>query len=633
MPIIPNLRQSVGLGKAHPAFGPGKKFADTDGAIQPIAPQAFLDTPQLIYSNWNQACGGIDAPLGGLPNATRIAVIGAGMSGVTSAFELAKACGTGQQITLYEARSDIGGRTRSVVTPDGINVAELGAMRFPPSEDLLYYYANSLGYGFVSGFPDPGNQPTVVSYQGAAQTWTSSENYPTGFGTVYTGWNAFLSNGITSGGSTILASAESLQHYLTNPTQNYASTVITEWQKYLDTFGSDSFYTGLQKIFGANHQWDVPGGTVWTDEDFVKFGALGLGSGGFGPLYPIGFNYVFRLIPNGLETNQSTFANLNNGGTPQPTGIQDLTQAIWQKATDLGVTTKLSTKATVVDSVRVGPDQNYVTVRETDQNGTTTDVQYDIVIAATTSRAMNVGMSVSDYNVTGHQANVQYLPDNVNQAINGTHMTSSSKLFIRTAKFWEGQSNDFPRNILSDTKAPQLYTLDYGDPNYGMVLVTYTWEDLSTQLMAVSNAEDATPSPSALLDMLKAELNVIMQQSAFPNYVDNLVPVNGDSDIYMIHWQLDANSYGAFTLAQPGQDQQIADMFYQSYNAIIYESEYAGVFITGDSTSFIGGWIDGALQPTMNMLSAILYKYGVLDPLGAEFAPVLRINPTTYSYS
>ncbi|KAK1461943.1 hypothetical protein CCUS01_01533 [Colletotrichum cuscutae] len=104
-------------------------------AEQKARPQAWVDTPQLIYSEWNKAAGDINQPLGSLPSNFSIGLVGAGITNVVLAFNLAKA---GANVTLIEATDSVGGRLRSLPTADGVNVAEMGAMRFPPSEDLLY---------------------------------------------------------------------------------------------------------------------------------------------------------------------------------------------------------------------------------------------------------------------------------------------------------------------------------------------------------------------------------------------------------------------------------------------------------------------------------------------------------------
>src|SRR5688572_17943040 len=66
-----------------------------------------------------------------------VAIVGAGLSGMVSAYELMK---IGLRPVIYEA-DRIGGRLRSVPFegyPDCL--AEMGAMRFPPSSTTLYHY-------------------------------------------------------------------------------------------------------------------------------------------------------------------------------------------------------------------------------------------------------------------------------------------------------------------------------------------------------------------------------------------------------------------------------------------------------------------------------------------------------------
>ncbi|KAH7146230.1 hypothetical protein EDB81DRAFT_883652 [Dactylonectria macrodidyma] len=113
-----------------------------------------------------------------------------------------------------------------------------------------------------------------------------------------------------------------------------------------------------------------------------------------------------------------------------------------------------------------------------------------------------------------------------NRYITDLHMTSSSKLFTRTKKFWEGQPSDFPRVILSDTRQ-KTYTLDYGQEDYGMALVTYVWEDLSEQIMTIQHSQE-------LLFVFKEQIARIMRDTKYPDYADNRTPVT-DDNLYIIH--------------------------------------------------------------------------------------------------
>ncbi|KAI8303008.1 Tryptophan 2-monooxygenase [Colletotrichum sp. SAR11_59] len=595
------------------SFSQLAKRQSTTPTEQKARPQAWVDTPQLIYSAWPQAAGDINQPLGTLPSDFKIGLVGAGITNVVLAFNLAKA---GADVTLIEATDSVGGRLRSLPTPDGVNVAEMGAMRYPPSEDLLYYYANAFNYTFIQNFPDPGKVPTIVFYENNATDWVDSNTPPSGFEKVNNGWIKLISGGLTKGGSSALTAASQLTEWLSSSDATTRAQAVPEWQKYLDTFGDDSFYSALQRIFGENHEWDVPGGEVWTEDDFTRFGTLGIGSGGFGAVYTSGFNSVFRLVVNGLESDQAVFAKTTTSGL-QPAGIRDLATTIWDKATELGVKTKFSTVAEVTSGGGDPLGGLAVGVRETTSSGTT-DTEYDLVIVGTSNRAMTYA-----FTPVSETTEDPILSNEVQRGINDLHMTASSKLFIRTKKFWENQPAGFPRVILSDTNLPQTYTLDYGHPDYGMVLVTYAWEDLSLQMMAISD-------PKELLADLKTQVARIMQETDYAQYADYLTPVT-DDDLYLIHWPLDRYSYGAFSLGLPGQDDDISAMFYD-YEKFSINNQSSRVLINSDCTSFLGGWVDGGLQPAHNTLSAVFEQFGSLNPLAASLAPSALLNSSLYQY-
>ena len=574
--------------------------------------QAFVDTPNFIYSNWLNASGGINAPIGRLSGT--VGIIGGGAAGCVAAFELQK---TGAKVTLFDAETaeeiadqrPPGGRLYSsrfrdsngVATSD---IAEMGAMRFPPSEEALFYYLNAFNIPTNATFPDPGKVPTWVYYKGVGQLWSNPAVPPNGFERVWNGWIALVNNGITTQNGTAFWSSVTFNNNLQiSPTNGFVLAQVTNaWQAYLNEFGNDSFYTGMAKIFSPQHKWLVPAGQEWSAEDFTKFGTLGIGSGGFGPLYGIGFNYIYRLLTNALETDQRFV----------PGGISQLCQAFISRFTQLG---GHYASKTLVKKVKVNTNK---TVTVTLANGT--PQTFDRVIAATTTRAMEMNMSLSDaqFNLPANQRTTSL---DVGEAIDRIHVVSSTKLFLRTKKFWT--DTRFPRNILSDTKLPQLYTLDYGNPQSGVVLVTYTWEDDAIKTQALDGPE--------LLELLKAEIRTITARSNFADYADQLVPFTGslERDLRFLNWQSTKDYFGAFTLAQTGQDPYI-DTIYRDFGKA-GTGEDNLVYIAGDCTSWTGGWADGALQSGLNCAA------GVIRSLNGTFSvsnsnPITAVAPARYQY-
>ncbi|MGW9430548.1 FAD-dependent oxidoreductase, partial [Streptomyces decoyicus] len=89
------------------------------------------------------------AGLGQIPaieHGKEVAVIGGGLSGIVTAYELMK---MGLKPVVYEA-DQIGGRLRTVgfegTSSDAAGLtAEMGAMRFPPSSTALQHYIDLVG--------------------------------------------------------------------------------------------------------------------------------------------------------------------------------------------------------------------------------------------------------------------------------------------------------------------------------------------------------------------------------------------------------------------------------------------------------------------------------------------------------
>lgn len=581
-----------------------------------LPPQAFVDTPNFIYADWLNRSGGINGQIGKVPPQTSVGIVGAGPAGCVAAFELQK-CGA--RVTLFDAETDEeradqripGGRLYSSRFRDANgqatrDIAELGAMRFPPSEETLFYYLDAFDIQTTANFPDPGKQPTWVYYKGQGQVWSNPAVPPNGFERVWRGWSDLVANGISNQNGRVFWSSATFNQMLRSSPYNGSSlnSVTSAWQSYINEFGNDSFYSGLTKIFGPKAKWWVPGGAAWSAEDFTRFGALGIGSGGFGPLYNIGFNYIYRLLANALETDQRFV----------PGGISQLCENLIQQFQMRGGTYSADTR---VDKVMVG-QQGPGTVTLRLQNGVTPT--FNRVIVATTTRAMEMGLNLSDAQAD-LSPNMQTTHVDVGEAIDRVHVVSSTKLFLRTKKFWN--DTRFPRNILSDTKCPQVYTLDYGDQQSGVVLVTYTWADDSTKTQALDGP--------GLLAAMKQEIATITRNTPFYDFADQLVPYTGnlERDMRFIVWQDTQDYFGAFTLAQPGQDPYIDTMFRDFGKAGTKDDNF--VYVAGDCTSWAGGWVDGALHTGLNCAAGVVQSLGGVFTV-SNYNPMNAVAPGRYEY-
>src|SRR3712207_9076747 len=130
----------------------------------------------FAYDDWLAHPAG----LGELPasaHGTEVAVSGGGLSGIVTAHELMK---LGLKPVVYEAH-EIGGRLRSLEFEGhpGV-VAEMGAMRFPPSSTALFSYVRDLGLR-TTRFPNPldvATPSTVVDLKGETHYARTLDDLP-----------------------------------------------------------------------------------------------------------------------------------------------------------------------------------------------------------------------------------------------------------------------------------------------------------------------------------------------------------------------------------------------------------------------------------------------------------------------
>ncbi|MEM5461855.1 NAD(P)/FAD-dependent oxidoreductase [Paraburkholderia phytofirmans] len=524
------------------------------------------------YAPFLQLCeseGGIGSFSSRTPT-PRVAIVGAGISGLVAATELMRA-GV-NDVTVFEARDRIGGRIWSKVFDPRYPhlIAEMGAMRVPPSATGLFHYLNKHGISTTASFPDPGVVDTELHYRGTRHTWPAGDSPPPLFRLVHEGWRAFLQDGCVINGTSLVAPAEITVMLKSHRFQEARAA----WQTWLDVFRDSSFYAAIVAIFTGPRP---PGGVPWERPyDFELFGSLGIGSGGFLPVYQAGFTEILRLVVNGYLDDQRLIS----------CGISTLAERL------AGAEIAGCSVAERVRFNRVGRiyKENGKIKLLTDEDEA---LVFDRVIVTSNNRAMQMVHCLTD--------DETFLSRDVSRAVRETHLTGSSKLFMLTRdKFWI--TRDLPVTIQSDSFARGVYCLDY-EPDkpdgQGVVLLSYTWEDDAHKLLSVPDKKQ------------RCECFVDDLATFHPELARHLVPADDDYERSVLHhdWLTDPHSSGAFKLNYPGEDVYSQRLFFQfkTANDPAWDS---GLYLAGCGCSFTGGWIEGAVQTAVNSACSVIRSAG-----------------------
>jgi tryptophan 2-monooxygenase len=649
-------RSSVDL--PSPTRRPLSRAASFEGLCLPTTHKAtklisYLDAPDMGYAHWLEGLAAAKLPIG-TPgdnlNNLPVAIIGAGVAGLTAAYELGKA---GVDVVVFEQAPNVGGRCHTAELEGG-NLLELGAMRFPPAEVAMTHYLDVLnlvargrnattgevvkGLDMLPLFPDPGKVPTWVCWQDTKQLWIDDDpqnpNPPVGFEVVYWGWLGLATKGITQGGKNVDFQSPSWFGKMCRKPLENAAAIAAAWQKYITAFQGKTFYSVLEELFTGRFVSPISGllcdipafddhpAARWTFDDFDKFGTVGIGSGGFGSLYSENFAEIMRIIINGLEHEQRLY----------PGRVDDMPVALAEACSD-SVQFKFSTP---VRSIAGTMTEGFtLTDREGNAHG-----PYSRLIVATTTRAMELATNL--VSPASH-----FLPQSVRSAVRRTHIATSCKIAARIKAFWttpEGAS--LPRVMQCDTTPCQAYTLDYDVTEYngvrtGVCFISYTWEDDAVKKPNVDdsceNLDEAYRRFEYFRKVLRESCAMVpdpTDPSRMVNWADLLEPYTlpdrpNDLPVHMLEWQSEPYFNGAFKLSQPGQDTYVQSMYWDYQRA--GTSSDTGVYIAGDCCAWTSGWIEGALQTSLNAACAVLASSGgVVHNVPGTANPMTAINRYTY---
>jgi len=594
-----------------------KKLSELNKDVSRMVDTFIYPYPDLVRENKNHFADVTDKA----KKEVRVAIIGTGFSGFTAAYELSRA-GI-ENIDMYEARDKIGGRANTEIFKDDTQrkyPCEMGAMRVPENSKLFWHYLSELQGEdedpSLTPFPNPGVVLTGMLFQQEKFIWKNSTDLPEDWINISNDFQEFCKisltyhSEVTGEESVTLERIQNLltQETLTDGEQNIISTY---WEHFLEKYQNVSFVEALTQFMDGKDERPF-----WGPKEFDKFSTLGLGTGGFGPVFPVCFLEIFRLL----------LWKYDDEYTPHLTMVEIIEK--------FNCRVKPNIKHQTVTYVGIDKENsnkiNLYAINDKIKNRVEKNT-YDYVIVATTLRSMQITM-----NLDGANSPSDYSKDStpifsaehysmLRQSIRVPHIINSSKLFgflpkkpwIDNDKWPCDEGGEPVKCLLTDTLARQMYFLDPypEDDNAGVnVLISYNWGDDSVQMMAIENY-----SPNQKLDpdensdyTLKLAYQNDLETTAYKYIAETLKQIkvgNQESQLKSIFWQKEPMAFGAFKLDYPHQYQYTSQLVYQykdEANAPNDSGYSKRVFLANNNCSFQGGWIEGAMQSAVNGAAGVL---------------------------
>ena len=494
----------------------------------------------------------------------RIAIVGAGVSGLVAAQELMR---MGLHPVIFES-GRIGGRLRSEPFPNSPEtVAELGGMRFPESATTFNYYVQSLGLK-TRPFPNPLTDAagsTVIDLAGEQVYARSVKDLPPVYQEVSDAWQQALNSE---------AQFESLQQAIA---KRDASAIKALWNPLVTEWDDRTFYD-----FIAN----APSFKKLSFRHKEIFGQVGFGTGGWDSDFRNSMLEILRVVLTDCDASQ----HLIVGGAEQlPKGLwrQSPTQMThWPPGTSL---CSLHAGATRPGVRKIGRDSNNKLIVE-DTYGN----QHTFEAVLVTCQSWLLTTSIDTDESLFSQKNWM--------ALDRTSYMQSSKTFVMVDRpFWKDIDPATGKHTMSMTLTDRLtrgtYLFDNGDDQPGVICLTYSW---------MADALKMLPLPVER----RVELCLDALEKIYPT-VDIRSHIIGRPQT--ISWEADPDFLGAFKGALPGHYRYNRRMYTQFMQQGTPETQ-RGIFIAGDDVSWTPGWAEGAVQTALNAVWGIMHHVGGASP-------------------
>jgi lysine 2-monooxygenase len=504
------------------------------------------------------------AGLGRLPrdlHGTEVAIVGAGMAGMTAAHELMR---LGLRPVVYEA-SRLGGRLRSQAFEGGHGVvAELGGMRFPRSGTAFFHYVHQLGLQ-TRPFPNPLTPAagcTVIDLEGRTHRARTLADLPPLFREVADAWASALEEGAGFG---------ELQDALR---ERDVPRLKALWDRLVPLWDDRTFYdfvaqsSAFQRL--SFHHREV-------------FGQVGFGTGGWDSDFPNSMLEILRVVLTGCDEDQHLVVG----------GVQQVPQGLWQHAPAARAMQHWGTGTSLAQLHGGAPRPGVAAIaRAPDGRLAVTDVlgntrRYAAVLVTCQSWLLTTQIAVEE----------SLLSHKLWMALDRTRYMQSSKTFVMVDRpFWNDlRADGWPvmGMTLTDRLTRGTYLFDNGPDQPGVICLSYAW---------MSDALKMLPHPTSR----RVQLALSALKKIYPD-VDIASHVIGDP--ISVSWEADPHFLGAFKGALPGHYRYNHRM-YGHFLQDALPAQERGLFLAGDDVSFTPAWVEGAVQTALNAVAGIVRQLG-----------------------
>ncbi|GGS19938.1 tryptophan synthase subunit alpha [Streptomyces aureoverticillatus] len=530
----------------------------------------------FAYDEWLSSPHG----LGEIPEAefgTPVAVIGAGISGLVTAYELMR---MGLRPVVYEA-GQVGGRMRSAPFDGGPDaVAELGAMRFPASATALRHYLDLVGLR-TRPFPNPltaASGSTVVALNGTRHYARRAAELPGIYQEVGMAWDKTLQEH-----AELFAMDDAIRRRDT-------AAIKAIWNPLVRALDDESFYGFIARSpsFASFKYREI-------------FGQVGFGAGGWDTDFPNSMLEILRVVYTGAEDDHRLVVG----------GSQQLPLRLWSHTPDDLAHWPAGTSLETLH--RGGPRGGVARIERTARGITVHD-------KGGTARAFPVAVFTPHKRtlVTNVRCDRALLPTPVWTAVERSHYMGSSKLFVLVDRpFWRERDPLTGRETMSTTLTDRMprgvYLFDEGPDRPGVMCLSYTWNDDSLKMAPLTPEERLDGVLDALADIYPG-VDIRSRVIAPPRTVT---------------WETDPHFQGAFKANLPGHYRYQRRLFTHFMQEDLARSQ-RGFFLAGDDVSWTAGFAEGAVTTGLNALWGVQRHLGgatmPLNPgpgdLFAELAPI-----------